>query len=375
MADQSGKVAPPAVAKLPLLNASNMSYRGSFTADWSDGSGDERGELAWGGWALSLTPEGTLLIAGSALHRRLCELNIPEDYSKPATFAAPCTDVTEGRLGQIDGGASTRLGGSLVWNGRLIVAAFSDYDADGSQSVSHFASGRKLVTAGDVTGPVQVGTRGAGFVSGYMGIVPEEWAALLGGPAFTGNCCLSIISRTSSGPALSVFDPDNVGRVSPVPAIELLGYPLSDPLEEGTKQNDLYNLSTNIRGAAFAQGTRSVLFIGTIGLGTFCYGSGGESGGKCYDPANSYNGQHMYPYVHQVWAYDALHLLDVKNRKKRPSELRPYATWRLKDMDSAGRATIAGAAYDQKTRRFYVTQEFMDKPRVHVYQISVEGQP
>jgi hypothetical protein len=367
---QSTRPALDSVARLPLLNASSMSYLGSFRADPYDPSGQEDAALAFGGWALGVTPENTLLIGGNAQTRRLCELNIPPELSQKATFAAPCTDVTEGRLGQIDSGASTRLGGSLVWNRRLIVSAFSEYDADGSQTFSHFASGRRLTSTNDVIGPVRVGSRGAGFVSGYMGIVPDEWVTPLGGPAVTGNCCLSIISRTSSGPALSVFNPDDVGRVAPVPATEIVGYPLAQPLANHESQNSLYNLSTDIRGVAFPRGTRSVLFVGSLGLGAFCYGAGGASGGQCYDPANAYQGVHMYPYVHQVWAYDALDLVDVKDGRKQPWEVRPYTTWRLGEMDSNGRATIAGAAYDHATRRLYVTEDFGNNPEVHVYQIS-----
>lgn len=366
---QSRSASAP-VANLPLLNARSFSYLGSFRAATGDGTGEKEGDLGWGGWALSVTPEGTLLIGGNAQHSRLCELQIPRNFSETAAFVAPCTDVTERRLSQIDEGASSRLGGTLVWNGRLIISAFSYYDADGNQTFSHFASGRRLTSTNDVIGPVRLGSRGAGFVSGYMGVVPEEWVQLLGGPAITGNCCLSIISRTSSGPALSVFNPDDVGRVAPVPATELLGYPLSNPLADGQSQNPLYNLATEIKGVAFPKGTRSVLFVGRHGTGAYCYGTGGASGGKCYDPTSSYSGTHSYPYVHQIWAYDALQLLEVKNGRKQPWEVRPYATWRLNDMDAQGGATITGAAYDQKTRRLYVTQDFADKPEVHVYEIS-----
>ncbi len=59
----------------------------------------------------------------------------------------------EGRSSQIDVDA-INLGGTLVWNGRLIVSAYSYYDADGSKSGSaaiHFAtlSSKPLLDHGD----------------------------------------------------------------------------------------------------------------------------------------------------------------------------------------------------------------------------------
>lgn len=345
-----------------------MKYIGSFAVDDSDGTNTKEGSLIYGGRALSVNPAThTLIFGGVVSYNRLCEVAIPDDFERGTRVVQPCADVTEGRLAQVDDGA-INLGGSLVYKGRLIVSAFSSYDADGNQERSHFVSGLNLSQAGDVQGPFRVGKdQEAGFVSGYMGLVPEEWQTLLGGPALTGNCCLSIISRTSSGPALSVFNPDDVGRENPVPATELVGYPLNDGLAPGSERNLLFNLTTLIKGVAFPSGTRSVLFLGRIGEGGYCYGEVTQ----CPDPANPYKGAHMYPYRHQVWAYDVLDLIEVKRGKKRPWEVRPYATWRLTDMNDSGSANIAGAAYDQTTRRLYITEEYGDYPRVHAYEIAV----
>lgn len=354
--------------RLPLVSERDMKYIGSFVVDASDGTDTKEGVVAWGGRALSVNSEAkTILLSGHAWYNRLCEIAIPEDFERGTRVVQPCSDVAEGRLKQVDDGTDTSLGGSLVYKGRLIFSAYSTYDADGNQEKSHFVSGLNLAQTGDVQGPFRVGKSGeAGFVSGYMGLVPQEWQALLGGPALTGNCCLSIISRTSSGPAVSVFNPDDVGREGTVPAKELLGYPREDALAPGTERNLLYNDSTVIRGVAFPSGTRSVLFIGRIGEGDYCYGETE----LCRDPAGPYKGVHMYPYRHQVWAYDANDLVQVKEGKKRPWEIRPYATWRLMEMNDSGSATIAGAGYDQATRRLYVTTEFGDNPRIHVYEIA-----
>lgn len=362
-ASAAGPSGPP--ASLPLLHQSHLTYLGAFRAPAQDGSGRP---LTYGGHALSYhAATHGLFFGGHDWYQELCEIGIPAtiDLSQTAGILQDCVDVTEGRLGQVDEG-NVKLGGTLAHEGRLIVSTYSYYDADGDQSVSHFASGLDLAQSGDVLGPVAVGDR-AGIVSGYMAPIPAEWQANLGGPALTGNCCLSIISRTSYGPAVSVFDPNDVGVVDPVPAAPLLEYPASHPLAEWDATGPYFNGTTNIVGVAFPPGSRSVLFFGRHGIGTFCYGTGEA----CNDPVHGSQGTHAYPYVHQVWAYDALDLLAVRNGDLDPWQVQPYALWQLDEMDSTGSATISGAAYDPASGRVYLTESYGDEPVVHVYQIEV----
>jgi hypothetical protein len=74
--------------------------------------------------------------------------------------------------------------------------------------------------------------------------------------------------------------------------------------------------NTTVRGVVFPAGTNTVLFFGTQGTGPFCYGEGTDDPSLdgtptrdgttwCYDPDVSYKGTHGYPYVPEVWAYDA----------------------------------------------------------------------
>jgi hypothetical protein len=166
-----------------------------------------------------------------------------------------------------------------------------------------------------------------------------------------------------------VFDPDDVGRTDPVSATVVLAYPLEHPLADVDTQNDYFNLATQIVGVAFPPGTRSVLFFGRQGIGPYCYGTGDE----CSDPVDDSKGTHAYPYVHQVWAYDALDLLAVKNGEKLSWEVQPYALWRLNEMDDSGSARIVGATYDPIGGRVYLTESYGEEPAVHVYQITVFG--
>jgi hypothetical protein len=354
---------------LPRIFPVDLAYIGAFRVPNQDNNSSP---LGYGGHALTYDSAlNGLYFGGHDWDQELCKIGIPSeiDLGQTGSILQNCTDVTEGRLGLIDDG-TVKLGGTLLYNGRLIVSAYSYYDADGNQSVSHFSGFQDLTQTGDIQGPYQVGDW-AGIVSGYMAPVPPAWQAELGGPALTGNCCLSIISRTSYGPAVSVFDPDEVGTANPVPAVPLLYYPASDPLAEWDAASPYFNGTTQIVGLAFPPGARSVLFFGRHGVGEFCYGTGEA----CNDPVNPYQGTHAYPYVHQVWAYDALDLMAVQEGDLQPWEVMPYTIWQLDEMDSTGSASISGAAYDPAGGRLYVTENYGDEPVVHVYQITVSQEP
>ena len=80
----------------------------------------------------------------------------------------------------------------------------------------------------------------------------------------------------------------------------------------------------------------------------------------CYDPEHSSKGTHAYPYVPEVWAYDAASLVAVREGRMRPWQARPYATWRLHL--PFGSAQIGGAAYDPARRLIYISQQYADGP-------------
>ena len=234
----------------------------------------------------------------------------------------------------------------------------------------------------------EVGTLNPGFVAGYMTKIPQEWQSVFGGTALTGNCCLSIISRTSLGPAAFSFNPADIGNKNPVPAIPLVYYPIDHPTL-GTwggngSPNPIYNMGTTVNGIVFPKGSRSVLFLGSTGLGIPCYGEGtsnpnldgkpvpGESGViYCYDPNNGSKGCHAYPYAAYVWAYDAMDLAAVKNGQKNPWDIRPYATWPLNSIGSS----VKGAAYDPATGRIYISVGFEDgtQPLMRIFNVNVAG--
>jgi len=224
-------------------------------------------------------------------------------------------------------------------------------------------------------------------LGGYMTTIPDEWINDFGGPALTGNSAMSIISCASSGPAVSVFDPDDIEIKNPVPATTLSYYSLSHYLiSGGVADFNTWSFGTAARGIAFPSGTRSVLFIGRQALGTeSCYGPGTtdpdlhlvptDGGTWCYDLCSGDKGGHAYPYVHYVWAYDANELLEVKAGLKEVWEVKPYATWTLNDMNSNGCAALRGAGFDSQTNRLYIAQAFGESPRIDVYQIGSPTNP
>lgn len=374
-------------ANAPLLQAEDLKYAGAFRLP---NSLTDQTSFSYGGTALTYYPaHNSLLLIGHDWFQRAAEINIARftigdnliDLDT-ATIRQPLTDVLQGQIDRI-GTYTKKVGGMLPWNNTLIVSAYLYYDGGGAQVLSHFLTGLDFANLGPLKGPYQVGNDRSGFVSGYMTPIPVEWQAAFGGPALTGNCCLSVISRTSYGPAVSVFNPADIGVKSTVPAKQLLAYPGDHPnLGRYDAQGNGFNGSTKMGGVVFPDGTRSVLFFGHQGIGKYCYGEGtGNQAlhGKpvpteagviyCYDPATGGKGEHAYPYVHNVWAYDALDLVSVKNGRKSPWDIRPYRIWTYELPFHHENHLIQGVAYDPSTRRIFVSAAHGDdsRPLIHAF--------
>ena len=376
--------------KLPLLQRPDLSYVGAFLLP---ASSLDRTSFSYGGTSLAFNPaRNSLFLVGHDWYQLTAEVSIPPlaKRSVPgalrrAKFIQRFADATAG-IAVPTGQDGNKVGGLLVYDGRLYGTTYVYYDAAGRQAVSHWVRPTTSLTSGQASGLDQVGSLGAGFVSGYMAEIPPPWRTLFGGPALTGNCCLAIISRTSYGPALFAFDPAAVGVANPVPATPLLYYPSTHPTignwsdSWNPSRGIFFNGATVIRDVVFPAGSRSVLFIGTQGTGPFCYGEGTsdhslagqrapDGADYCYDPDGSSKGTHAYPYVSQVWAYDANDLLAVRSGRKRPWAVRPYATWPLSL--PFGASGIGGAAYDPRSARIYVSQQHGNgtDPVIHAFRV------
>lgn len=376
---------------------SDLEYLGAFRVPQGDFGSPPDSGFNYGGTALTYNPHNnSLFLVGHSWYQLVAEISIPQIVNsthledlKTAAVLQPFVDITEGNRSHIGaGGASVDtsgelIGGLLVCGEKLVGSVFGYFDAALAVRLSHFNSGLDLSATGDFHGMYQVGQaptiQNPAFIDGYMTEVPPEWQSRFGGPALTGNCCLSIIDRTSLGPAAAVFDPNKLGLIDPLPAIPVVGYPIDHPTlgTYGDQRLDvLYNGSMAIQGIVFPRGSRSVLFYGRRGKGTFCYGEGKSDPTLhntycdptypevlcCYDPVNSSKGGHAYPYVYQVIAYDAMDLLSVKDGEKQMWEITPYAHWELDFPFANDNPNILGAAYDPVTQRIYLSQDGGDQP-------------
>jgi hypothetical protein len=386
---------------LPLIQKSDITYRGAFSLPNNDLGGSRFG---YGGDAICFyndpgSGKKTLFISGHSWYPGyIAQIEIPPDSTlvkndnfndyNEATVLQNFYDVTDGHIDDV--GEGTNIYGLLGYHGRLIVGASMYYDAAGEQTLSHGVSGFTLSTIDDFKGFYAMsGVANPRSKGGYMTTIPPEWQTRFGGPALTGKGGLPIISANSCGPCATVFDPDDVGTRDTIPGTTLLFYPLNHPRyppDVAGSTNPFFNLSTTINGIAFPRGSRSVLFLGKHGTGPYCYGCGCPTGSLgnptcddpscewCFDPKDGSKGTHAFPYIHQVWAYDANDLLQVKAGTKQTWEISPYAIWRMDEMDTSGYADMAGAGFDPETGRLYITESYGEEPHVHVYQVSVPEQ-
>jgi hypothetical protein len=375
----------------PRLGRSDLAYRGAFRLPRPI---DDTRTFSYGGTALAYNAlHHSLLAVGHDWYQLTAEVTIPKlrraehvGGLRRARFLQQFTDATDGAIDR-SGGDNNKIGGQLVQHGRLYGSVYVYYDASGSQTRSHWARDSTSLTAGTARGLYRVGKLGAGMVSGFMAEVPRRWRGLLGGPALTGNCCIPIISRTSFGPAAFAFDPARLGAEDGAHDAPLVYYPQDHPTigawdaSWGPRNGIFFGGGTTVTGVVFPRGTRSVLFFGTQGIGRFCYGEGtgdrsleGEptpdGSTWCYDPDGSSKGTHAYPYVPMVWAYDAARLRAVRRGRRRPWQVKPYATWRLSL--PYGSSRVGGAAYDGRAGLIYVSQQYADdtQPVIHAFRVK-----
>lgn len=359
------------------IEARHLVLVGSFRIPSGDFGSPQWTGFSYGGTALAYNAANdSLYLVGHDHHQLVAEIAVPEivkadtlDQLKTATVLQSFVDVTEGALDSVDDG-TVKIGGLLVWGGKLYGTAYSYYDADGNQTLSSFVHDLDLTASGTFEGFYQVGTLGAGLVSGYMTPIPPAWRDKLGGPVVIGQCCIPIVSRTSYGPAAFVFDPAQLGQTTPAPAAPLVYYPDGHPLAAWDSTGTDFNGSTQLGGVVFPVGSRSLLFIGRQGSGTFCYGTGTD----CADPTDDSKGNHAYPYRGQVWAYDVEELLAVRSGAKQPWEIVPYATFELSLPFETGSRVIQGVAYDAARQRIFIALRNADGdlPLVHVLSVQLD---
>lgn len=428
-----------------LLQKENLIYKGAFKVPKGKyGQSTRSYSLASGGSAIGFNPSrNSLFMLGHPYERMVVEISIPNPVISSDLSSLNTAEVLQGSVDptngnwdklQLDGSIvpnGVRPGCFLSYNGKLVGSAWAYYDGNNQAALSHFTasinweadgvnfSGFKRVGVN----PISPESSNGGFVGGYMANIPTEWQGALGGPVITGLGVVPVITRGSMGPSAWVFNPDELVKTDPAPAQMLLGYPVGHwTLGDFSGTSLTINAISEVRGVAFPYGSDSVLFFGRHGMGSTgqgdtCYGPGTTkieematnadiqkwielnntkylcgttymdgSGNNdcCYDPADSSKGVHGYPYVYQVWAYDAKELLKVKNGEINPTtgfvykpwDIKPYTIWNLTFPRKVNDARLEGVTYDPSTQRLFVSQRGADVygldpfPLIHVYEIS-----
>jgi hypothetical protein len=377
-ANQSG-VAAQSPQSQPLVQAGDVVHIGVITAP--NGAG-------LGGGVNGMAVEGNRWYYGCAA-AGVAVLTLPP-LGGTAQVISPCawfpkTDQVHPTNREVI------TGGVLPWLGRIVTSGWIYYDQSGGAVRSHWTG----ADVASLIGPYQVGTDRAGMVGGYMGVIPQEWRALLGGPALTGQCCIPTVFRSSYGPSVSVFNPAHLGApqiLSPgdagpptsVPSTMLIGYPVEHQnlgAWDANPPNTYYGGTDQLGSVSFPAGTRSILFTGRHG-DSWCYGPGTANWALvgtinpnvspypyCYDPTDPFQGNHGPPYRPTMWAYDANDVIAVKQGTKNPWDVQPYAKWTLPGMPIDGATNLLRAGYyDHSTRRLYVGST--DSMTVHVFEIT-----
>jgi hypothetical protein len=357
-----------------LVQAADLNYLGAFNVPQGDLG---ISTFEYGGTAIAYNPaDRSLLMVGHDWDQAIAEIDIPGFGTGDVTQlpTAPMLQPFSKVLSRVpnntlDPSEMIKVGGLAVDGNRIIGTAYEYYDGAGDAVDSHFTLSSLNLATANVTGLYQVGELGGGFVGGYMTQVPHEWQDEVGAPYLTGQAALSIISRTSAGPAAFGFDPNQLGPTT-APVEPLVYYPIDHPLASVETQNPLFNTTTQIRGVVMPKGSDSVLFIGSHGVGDWWYGD------ATGDPFRHDQGPHAPPYVYQVWAYDIHDLIAIRDGRLQPWEAQPYSVWQLDLPYADGANEIGGVAYDEGSGQIFVSQLHGNDayPVVHAFDLNV-GEP
>lgn len=406
-------------------------YVGCFRAP---GAG---GVLNYGGYGLTMGgPNSLFLTVEASINGGFvaAEIGIPADIAPASTLsgcaAAPViqspVDVWEGKFTQLaDPSVGLQLGHVNLWgllavDSQLCMVGGINYDASDSGKRSAFCRSRNLASRGTVSNAMHLGTgtyryvsqgreitdEKPGYTFGYMGWVPVEWRFSLGADACAGGTGKNITFRQSQGPALTCFQTSDLLRRTPdVPAQFLLNYPyeqremgermlgwwqgsaLPAPGVNGMsiQYDALWNGTGRINGFAWPNRSRTIMFIGSMGIGEWCYKDCPNHPVMPTSPrpdgSSVINGHHAEPDTYRVWFYDALDLVKVRRGELRPWKVMPYRVENITLPGPTQRVhSIRSAIVDPVTNRLFVAQyadtytqggAYVDSPPViHVYQLQ-----
>ncbi|MGE0813763.1 MAG: MopE-related protein [Vicinamibacterales bacterium] len=342
--------------------------------------------INYGGSGVGVSEDGKFLYvscrqdaAGQSTRGLIAKVQIP-GVGGSAALVQPCQGLPNNELVKVTGNPGDyfpTVGGILESGGKLIVNAFVTYDTSGVYALRHtFWSGQSL---NSLAGPYEGAVRN-GLVKGYMGHVPPEWQALLGGDSYATAGFTSIISRASYGAAFTVFNAADVKNDNFAMKF-LLGCPYYEPgtynflskcaSRYGSPQSPvLYNGSEQSGGAFIVPGTRTLFVVEREADGPTCYGYATRDQSQhglpyldavyCYslsDPLME-KGPKGYPYRLVGKLFDLADLVDVKLGKKLPWDVDPYSVVTMPG-STAGEMIgyTGGGAFNPVTGQYYLSRE------------------
>lgn len=361
---------------LPLAQPSDFGAfkRWNYPADDGRGLPNGQSSLGWNGGIVGLSDKGRLYVRSHEWATGVAEIEPPPGLTGMAKVTGKV--ATPARLDSVDPGQGNalRIGGAIKHNGRTIVAAHVYYG--GTTAVgSHFVG-----TSHDaMTSPVNAlkstnmpGALPAMFSSnGGMTPIPPEWQPILGGPVLVGGSSQAVVSRTSFGPAIHVFNPDDLPLAGggQAPARTLLAFPGNHQTLGAWDGPDTggYNMNVMQAFAFIVPGSRTLAVVGGRGS-TYCYGTGtsdpalagktDQFGNKyCYDPTDNGKGGHGFPYVNAVWLWDLADVLKAAN----PWDTRPYYFGPIPSLAGV-KGRCVGGVFDASTNTAHLTFGTGDSP-------------
>lgn len=381
-----------------LLTGTDIIYIGSFRVPHVSFTGSNCGSFSYAGYraepgGIGYNPVNNSLflqctIAGSCGDAPLIsEVTIPTPVNSgsvnnlnTATTIQNAADITGGKYSAMEsqGGSSAkpRIGGVLPYNGKLYWTTYGTYDASGGIHVSHGYSSTSL-SSPNAQGMFSLnGQAPSGACGGWLCDIPAEWQAAFGG--YTHYCGLggvSIISRSSSGPAMTAFNASAIGP-TPAPGKTYLYYPNTHVM-----QGFDANFMTQVCGSAFVDTSsrQGLLFLGMQPIGSTWYGLPNGGPGGTSDPCNNDKGPHSSGGLQPVWwVYDPNVVSSHVNGGGATYDLVPtqYSFGSTNPyLNGKPCALTMGMAYDAANRKIYVLSPFSDNtqfdyyPLIHAYQV------
>ncbi|MBN2651775.1 MAG: hypothetical protein JXR63_05270 [Spirochaetales bacterium] len=341
---------------------------------------------------------GSLFIGGHDWRQQIAEISIPEPEKNSDVTKLPFSEILQDFTDKIyeksryvleDGSlldTSLKIGGLLVYNNELYGTAYAYYTGAYDAKRSHYKTSLDLTDSAiesNFKGMFTIGDLNPGHTAGYMTVIPESKRSLFGGAVMvTGQTGLAIVTRSSWGPSLHTFFPEEFNDSffdKKLTSKPLIDYPSTNPTlgTWGNKEisNPSYNMTTSVSGVVYPDNSNYVYFIGTTGLGIPAYGAGSKDPkDEIYDTVSQSKGCHAWPYANYLWIYSENDLKAVYDGEKNPWEIIPVeeGVLELPYYDINVSCGLTGVTYDVQNKRLYISAKFKNgtKPVIHVYEFK-----